>query len=365
MNDKRESFTFCHRYAQYENIPGCIPQVPLPSRERASTSLHISGTLNVMVACGPYTLSESNDPSLLLTLLRAVKKNRPHVLIMIGPFVDCQHSAVQAYHDSTYEELFHTRINSVAEYCSHLDVHLVIVPSWREMHHDPVYPTPPFDQSWTQQTPELLATNTLISKSIWFSRETQVNLSFMMFCNSMWCTQAALCFSWYDTRNIADVKGVLCINPGHVSRGQSSGSYAVLTIHKEPLDVAGETDPKQQISTPLSIARRASAAVMREREFTDRKVRGSNLTSACRIPLSRLGRPGSIPPLVPPSGMAAKRRKGAAAERFFFNAFWISLTVAVVVIDELMRRTLEGLQNPGVQIACEDNLVDLEYADAI
>ncbi|OON15762.1 hypothetical protein X801_08431, partial [Opisthorchis viverrini] len=110
--------------------------------------------LNVMVACGPYTLSESNDPSLLLTLLRAVKKNRPHVLIMIGPFVDCQHSAVQAYHDSTYEELFHTRINSVAEYCSHLDVHLVIVPSWREMHHDPVYPTPPFDQSWTQQTPE-------------------------------------------------------------------------------------------------------------------------------------------------------------------------------------------------------------------
>ncbi|KER28801.1 hypothetical protein T265_04411 [Opisthorchis viverrini] len=29
------------------------------------------------------------------------------------------------------------------------------------------------------------------------------------------------------------------------------------------------------------------------------------------------------------------------------------------------RRTLEGLQNPGVQIACEDNLVDLEYADDI
>ncbi|GAA51337.1 hypothetical protein CLF_105930 [Clonorchis sinensis] len=30
-----------------------------------------------------------------------------------------------------------------------------------------------------------------------------------------------------------------------------------------------------------------------------------------------------------------------------------------------MRRTLEGLQNPGVQIACEENLADLEYADDI
>ncbi|KER23336.1 hypothetical protein T265_08748 [Opisthorchis viverrini] len=35
------------------------------------------------------------------------------------------------------------------------------------------------------------------------------------------------------------------------------------------------------------------------------------------------------------------------------------------VIDEIMRRTLEGLQNPGVQTACEENFVDLEYADDI
>ncbi|KER19493.1 hypothetical protein T265_11753 [Opisthorchis viverrini] len=35
------------------------------------------------------------------------------------------------------------------------------------------------------------------------------------------------------------------------------------------------------------------------------------------------------------------------------------------VVDKIMRRTLEGLQNPGVRIACEENLVDLEYADDI
>ncbi|KER23270.1 hypothetical protein T265_14677, partial [Opisthorchis viverrini] len=53
-----------------------------------------------------------------------------------------------------------------------------------------------------------------------------------------------------------------------------------------------------------------------EREFNDRKVCGSNPTSATRLPLSRLGQPGSIPALVLPSGgMAARHRKGATAER--------------------------------------------------
>ncbi|KAG5455344.1 hypothetical protein CSKR_105497 [Clonorchis sinensis] len=52
------------------------------------------------------------------------------------------------------------------------------------------------------------------------------------------------------------------------------------------------------------------------REFTDRKVRDSNPTSDCRLPLSRLGQRGSIPALVIPlGGMEVWHRKCAAAER--------------------------------------------------
>ncbi|GAA50173.1 immunoglobulin-binding protein 1b [Clonorchis sinensis] len=60
------------------------------------------------------------------------------------------------------------------------------------------------------------------------------------------------------------------------------------------------------------------------RKFTDQKVRGSNRTSASRLPLSRLGQPGSIPALVLPSGGMAVRhrkardRKSVAAEGLFF-----------------------------------------------
>ncbi|KER29543.1 hypothetical protein T265_03842 [Opisthorchis viverrini] len=51
-----------------------------------------------------------------------------------------------------------------------------------------------------------------------------------------------------------------------------------------------------------------------EREFTDRKVRDSNPTSASRIPLSTFGQPDSIPdPVLPSGGMAARHRKSAMA----------------------------------------------------
>ncbi|KAG5447119.1 hypothetical protein CSKR_107586 [Clonorchis sinensis] len=57
-----------------------------------------------------------------------------------------------------------------------------------------------------------------------------------------------------------------------------------------------------------------------EREFTDRKVRGSNPTSASRLPLSRFEQPGSISALVLPSGgMAARQRKGVTAQRLFIT----------------------------------------------
>ncbi|KAG5447326.1 hypothetical protein CSKR_109843 [Clonorchis sinensis] len=67
-----------------------------------------------------------------------------------------------------------------------------------------------------------------------------------------------------------------------------------------------------------------------EHKFTDRKIRGSNLTSASRLLLSRLGQPGSIPALVlPTSGMAARHRKGVTAEPLLLltNMAWFCQTL--------------------------------------
>ncbi|KAG5440970.1 hypothetical protein CSKR_109713, partial [Clonorchis sinensis] len=62
------------------------------------------------------------------------------------------------------------------------------------------------------------------------------------------------------------------------------------------------------------------------RELTNQKVRGSNPTSASRLPLSGLGQPDSIPALVLPLGcMAVRHRKGVTAERLFILSFQMTL----------------------------------------
>ncbi|KER26813.1 LOW QUALITY PROTEIN: hypothetical protein T265_13930 [Opisthorchis viverrini] len=58
----------------------------------------------------------------------------------------------------------------------------------------------------------------------------------------------------------------------------------------------------RDIAIQLYLGNGARCPKWLEREFTDRNIRGSNPTSAPRLPLSRPGQPGSIPTLLQPSG---------------------------------------------------------------
>ncbi|KAG5453448.1 TAR DNA-binding protein 43 [Clonorchis sinensis] len=76
--------------------------------------------------------------------------------------------------------------------------------------------------------------------------------------------------------------------------------------------------PPRTLKTKFSVSNLHLKARWLKWSERDRKVRGSNPTSASRLPLSRLGQPGSIPALVFPSGgKATKRQKDATAERFY------------------------------------------------
>ncbi|KAG5445126.1 hypothetical protein CSKR_103983 [Clonorchis sinensis] len=78
-----------------------------------------------------------------------------------------------------------------------------------------------------------------------------------------------------------------------------------------------------------------------EREFTDRKVRGSNPTFASRCPLSRLGQPGSIPALVPLSGAWQLGTARALQLNDFFRYERITLKVAPPLNTVHLRYTQE------------------------
>ncbi|KAL5966423.1 DNA polymerase alpha subunit B, partial [Taenia solium] len=114
--------------------------------------------LHVAVACGPFTTNTSHDILPLLTLLKSIKEQQPHVLILLGPFVDSSHPLIR-YCDSTFDELYQSRLNTVAEWCFLLKTKVVVVSSWREVCGSPVYPTPPpFNSAkppWAHKDPEV------------------------------------------------------------------------------------------------------------------------------------------------------------------------------------------------------------------
>ncbi|KER21028.1 hypothetical protein T265_10553 [Opisthorchis viverrini] len=119
-------------------------------------------------------------------------------------------------------------------------------------------------------------------------------------------------------RDFTDWK-VRCSNPTsafQLSRlGQPDSISAVVLLlggvasrHRKSSKAERRTKTLQAVIRSLLNARLYCWTKWLEREFTDRKVRGSNPTSATRLPLSRFGQPGSIPALVPSCGMAARHR---------------------------------------------------------
>ncbi|KAG5453070.1 hypothetical protein CSKR_106236 [Clonorchis sinensis] len=79
----------------------------------------------------------------------------------------------------------------------------------------------------------------------------------------------------------------------------------------------------------------------------DNPVRGSNPTSASRLPLSRLGQPDSIPALVLPSGgMAGRHRKGAIADRYCFHTHPVQRCQGRYPIPNIKLTETRGLRLP-------------------
>ncbi|KER28124.1 hypothetical protein T265_04962 [Opisthorchis viverrini] len=95
-----------------------------------------------------------------------------------------------------------------------------------------------------------------------------------------------------------------------------------------------------------------------QREFTDR---GPNLTSASQLPLSRLGRPGSIPALVlPSSSMAARHRKGVTAERFLLH--WSNEAYVLAYAAILLNTTLHNTNAKSQTLGLADEKVFVHEA---
>lgn len=145
----------CLHVKQFLHPPNPLMKIPKLSEAYSQYSQFANGVLSVMVAAGPFTLDNNNstpckelDYSPLDSLLKSVTSNRPEVLILCGPFVDSDHSAIQA--GSLHylpDQIFHLeitlRLNELREKCP--DIRVILVPSLKDLHStaDYIYPQPP------------------------------------------------------------------------------------------------------------------------------------------------------------------------------------------------------------------------------
>ncbi|XP_051901099.1 DNA polymerase alpha subunit B isoform X2 [Pristis pectinata] len=99
----------------------------------------------VLVACGPYTTSDSITYDPMMDLIDVINKDQPDVCILLGPFVDSKHEQIENCQLTvTFQEVFKQCMKGIVEGTRSSGAHLVFVPSLRDVHHDFVYPQPPF-----------------------------------------------------------------------------------------------------------------------------------------------------------------------------------------------------------------------------
>ncbi|XP_055271540.1 DNA polymerase alpha subunit B isoform X3 [Moschus berezovskii] len=130
---------------EYSLFPG--QGVPLPFHQPDEEDGD-SEQFMVLVACGPYTTSDSITFDPLLDLITIINHDRPDVCILFGPFLDAKHEQVEnCLLTSSFEDVFKQCLRTIIEGTRSSGSHLIFVPSLRDVHHEPVYPQPPFSCS--------------------------------------------------------------------------------------------------------------------------------------------------------------------------------------------------------------------------
>lgn len=244
----------------------------------------------VMVACGPYTTSDSLSFDPLIDLIHIINKDRPDVCILLGPFVDCKHEQIEKGQvTETYETIFSKCVESILDGTRGTGCKLVFVPSQRDVHHQYVYPQPPFsppDQRKDEAQRVTMAPDpcTLLIGGVTFGM-TSTDVLFHMGAEEISCATGSDRFSrilkhmltqrsYYplyppaEEMNldyekfqlygqlpltpdvllipsemryfIKDVIGCVCVNPGRLTKGQVGGTFGRILVQQNPVQEEGK-----------------------------------------------------------------------------------------------------------------------------
>ncbi|XP_068779840.1 DNA polymerase alpha subunit B isoform X2 [Struthio camelus] len=121
----------------YEGVPLPFYTPPEPAQDAEQRM--------VLVACGPYTTSDSIAYDPLSDLVDVINRDKPDACVLFGPFLDAKHEQVENCQLlGSFADVFKLCLKTIIEGTRSAGSQLVFVPSLRDVHHDYVYPQPPF-----------------------------------------------------------------------------------------------------------------------------------------------------------------------------------------------------------------------------
>ena len=67
--------------------------------------------MSLVIAVGPFTISEDLEYAPLAALLAVCRQRKPDVLVLLGPFVDAEHPLLASGNvDLTFEDIFEFQV---------------------------------------------------------------------------------------------------------------------------------------------------------------------------------------------------------------------------------------------------------------
>ena len=152
--DKLESFSLFpgqivalegHNPSGFMFMPTKVYAGVAPPAPNAAEGAGADASADVVVAAGPYTSPSDLGYEALDALLAYCAKARPSQLMLLGPFVDENHTAIKTgLIEVTFEELFRRQVlERCREALAGTGVRVGVAPSTRDVHSAPAFPQPP------------------------------------------------------------------------------------------------------------------------------------------------------------------------------------------------------------------------------
>ncbi|XP_011302150.1 DNA polymerase alpha subunit B [Fopius arisanus] len=122
--------------------------------------LQMEHTMQVVLACGPFTQSDRLDFQPLINLMQNVAETQPNLLVLVGPFIPQDNEDIkQAIVVNTLQEVFEEFLEKIMNFVKGSSTQVLLIPSSRDAHHDNIYPTPEYFIPQSLKSPNIHTTS--------------------------------------------------------------------------------------------------------------------------------------------------------------------------------------------------------------